>query len=64
MEKKLFGAMLIIVIGLALLPIVNDSVVNLDTTNMSTAVVTLIDFLPLVYVLILVVGAVSYIKFS
>lgn len=62
--QKLFNAMIIIVVGLALVPIVNDSVTSLDTTSMSAGLVTLIDFLPFVFVLLVVVLAISYIKFG
>ena len=67
MVKKLIQAMIAVVIGLALLPVVGDFVDGLTGTGMtyeSTTVGSLIDLLPILYVIILVAGAVSWIVFT
>ena len=62
--SKLFQAMLLIVIGLALLPTVIASVDALDTTGLSTAVQGLVDLLPILYMVVIVGGAIGYAKFG
>jgi len=62
--SKLFQAMLIIVIGLALLPTVISSVDALDTAGLSTAVQGLVDLLPILYMVVIVGGAIGYAKFG
>ena len=62
--SKLFQAMLIIVIGLALLPTVIASVDALDTAGLSTAVSGLVDLLPILYMVVIVGSAIGYAKFS
>lgn len=70
MISKLFGAMLGVVVGLALTPIVIDVVDNLVTTygssgtNTLGTAETLVELIPLFYVIIIIVGAVAYIKFK
>lgn len=67
MANKLIGAMITIVIGLALLPVVyqfaNDLTTSGGALNGTTAG-TLVDLLPIVYVIILVAGAVGYVAWS
>lgn len=58
MVNKLINAMITIVIGLALLPVVVEFAD--DFTGTGGAVDALVDLLPILYVIILVVGAVSY----
>ena len=60
--KKLFGALLIIVIGLALLPVVNTQVEAL--TGLPTGVQGLVDIIPLVYAILILTGSFAYIKFT
>lgn len=75
MINKVIGVMIVLVIGLALLPVVGDFADNLTRAEVldpptpagmfnGTTVGTLIDFLPVLYVIILVVGAVGYIATS
>lgn len=62
--RPLFEAMLLFVIGLALLPIITSSAnTAADDPNATSAVATLVGLLPLLYVLILVVGAIAYVYF-
>lgn len=62
--RPLFEAMLLFVIGLALLPIITSSTATAaDDPNSSASVVVLVGLLPLLYVLILIVGAISYVYF-
>ncbi len=64
MINKLLGAMLAIVIGIAMLPTVTNVIAGLDTANLPVAVTSLVDLLPILFVIIIVAGAVSYISFS
>lgn len=64
MANKLLGAMLSIVIGVAMLPTITNVIAGLDTANLPKAVVSLVDLLPVLFVIIIVAGAVSYISFS
>lgn len=62
--NKLINAMILMVIGLALLPVVQEF--TTDLTEGSEPVIegtmaTLVDLLPVLYVIIIVVGAVSYV---
>ena len=63
MVSRLIQAMIALVIGLALLPVVNGFVTDLTGVGGDFADTTtgaLIDLLPVLYVIILVVAAVSY----
>ena len=68
MTSKILGAVVTIVIGLAMLPIVNEFVDNL--TNEATGSLagtttgSLVSLLPILYVLILVAGTIGYVAFS
>jgi hypothetical protein len=71
MIRKLFGAMIGTVIGLALTPIVIDVTSDVTTTYgaagtdvLGTGVETLLNLLPLLYVIVIIAGAIAYIKFS
>lgn len=64
MVSKLIGALIAMVIGLALLPVVGDFAAELTGTGAQfegTTVGALIDLLPVLYVIILVAAAVGYI---
>lgn len=56
----LIGIVVTLVIGVALIPVVTDTIADLDTTNMDSSVVSLINILPIIVVTILIVGAVGY----
>lgn len=67
MVSKLIGALIAMVIGLALLPVVGDFAAELTGTGAQfegTTVGALIDLLPVLYVIILVAAAVGYIAVS
>ena len=67
MISKLFQAVIGIVIGLAMLPVVIDTVNDLITAHtgtFGTGAEALVELIPLFYVIIIVVGAVAYVKFS
>ena len=67
MVSKLIGALIAMVIGLALLPVVGDFAGELTGTDgqfEDTTVGALIDLLPVLYVIILVAAAVGYIAVS
>jgi len=67
MVSKLIGALIAMVIGLALLPVVGDFAAELTGTGgqfEATTTGALIDLLPVLYVIILVAAAVGYIAVS
>lgn len=67
MISKLFQAVLGVVIGLAMLPVVIDTVDDLITNYTGTfgsGAESLVELIPLFYVIIIVVGAIAYVKFS
>lgn len=64
MVNNLLGAMLAIVVGVAMLPTINDTIEGLDTADMPTAVQSLVDLLPILFVVIIVAGAVAFIRFK
>ena len=62
--NRLLGALLAIVVGVAMLPTITGTINTLDTTTLPSAVVSLVDLLPILFVIIIVAGAVSYIRFK
>ena len=56
----LIGIVVTIVIGVALIPVVTDTIASLDTKTMSSATVSLIKILPIIVVTLLIVGSVGY----
>lgn len=67
MTKSLIGAVITIVIGLSLLPVVQEFVDSLTGTGMvyeNTTTGSLIDLLPILYVLILVSGSALVVYFA
>lgn len=61
MVNKLIGGLIAMVVGLALLPVVGDSVATLTGTGgqfEATTVGSLLDLLPILFVIILVAGTV------
>ena len=64
MVSKLIGALIAMVIGLALLPVVGDFASDLTGTGgqfENTTTGALIDLLPVIYVIILVAAGVGYV---
>ena len=67
MDNRLIQAMIAIVIGLALLPVVADFATELTDTGGAledTAAGSLVDLLPVLYVIVLVAGVVGFIYTS
>ena len=67
MVNKIIGVMIALVIGLALLPVVNQFATDLTGTGGAlegTTTGALVDLLPVIYVIILLAGAVGYIATS
>lgn len=67
MTGKIIQVMIALVIGLALLPVIRDFVDGLTGSGMAyegTTVGSLIDLLPVLYVIILVAGSVAYVVWS
>jgi hypothetical protein len=68
MTNKLIGGLIAIVIGLALLPVVADFVDDLTGsgggTFADTNIGTLIDLIPVLYVIIIVAGVAAYVVTS
>jgi len=55
----LIGIAIAIVVGVALVPVVVDTVNSLDTTTTPSTVLNLADLLPIVFIAILIIGAVG-----
>lgn len=49
-----------LVVGVVLLPVITSIIAGINTTGMSSAVVTILDLFPTIYVLVLLVGAGAY----
>lgn len=72
MIDKLMGAMLAVVVGVALVPTIIDAIDNVryidgnisTPATLPTGVGSLIVILPLLFVIIIVGGAVAYIKYK
>jgi hypothetical protein len=67
MTNKLIGGLIAIVIGLALLPVVADFVEDLTETEgpfHNSNIGTLIDLIPVLYVIIIVAGVAAYVVTS
>lgn len=67
MINKVIGVMIMLVIGLALLPVVSEFASDLTGEGgalASTTTGALVDLLPVIYVIILLAGAVGYIATS
>jgi hypothetical protein len=67
MTNKLIGGLIAIVIGLALLPVVADFVDDLTGTSgtfENSNIGTLIDLIPVLYVIIIVAGVAAYVVTS
>ena len=64
MIQQLIGALLAIVVGVAMLPVVIDTIDDVDTADMPTGVEALVDLLPILFVIIIVAGAVTYVSFG
>lgn len=64
MENKLVKILIGVVIGLALLPVIISTVSAIDVATLSTAEETLINLIPTLYIIVLLVGVVSYLKFG
>jgi hypothetical protein len=65
MTNRLVGGLLTIVIGLSLLPVVNDFVTGLTGSGKvyeDTTIGTLIDLVPIFYVIVIVGGVVALIS--
>lgn len=65
MVNKLIQMMIAMVIGLALLPVVNDFVTDLTETGGALegndTLIALVELLPVLYVIVLVAGSIAYI---
>lgn len=57
--KSLIGALVGIVVGLALFPVVNEQVTAINTTGITGG--SLIGLIPMLYILIIFGGAIAYV---
>lgn len=64
MENKLIKILIGVVIGLALLPVVLSTVAAIDVATLSASEETLINLIPTLYIIVLLVGVVGYLKFG
>jgi len=60
----LIGIAIAIVVGVSLVPVVVDTVNNLDTVATPTTVLNLAALLPIVFIAILIIGAVGFIAYA
>ena len=60
MVNKLVKALIGIVVGLAMLPTVVSTVDSLDVLTLSTAEQSLVDLIPILYIILIVGGAVAF----
>ena len=56
----LIGIVVTIVIGVVFVPVVTNTIADLDTTTVADSVVSLLNILPIIVVTLLIVGAVGY----
>jgi len=56
----LIGVVVSVVIGVAIIPVVSDMMKTLDTTNMSSATMSLINILPIIVVTFIIIGSVGF----
>lgn len=67
MARKLLQGLIVIAVGLALLPVVNEFVTGLTGVGMvfaDTTIGALIDLIPVLYVLIIVGGTIAYVAIN
>ena len=67
MTGKLIGALIAIVIGLALLPVIADFVTDLTAEPdpiVEGGLASLVELLPIIYVIIIIGGVVGYLGFA
>ena len=60
----LIGIAIAIVVGVALVPVVVDTVNGLDTDTTPSTVLNIADLLPIVFIAILIIGAVGFIAYA
>lgn len=60
----LIGIAIAIVVGVALVPVVTDTVNDLDTSATPSTVLNLAELLPIVFIAILIIGAVGFIAYA
>lgn len=60
----LIGIAIAIVVGVALVPVVVDTVNGLDTATTPDTVLNLAALLPIVFIAILIIGAVGFIAYA
>jgi len=64
MINKLIGVMLAMVIGVLLIPTLVTTIDSLDAYTLPAGVQSLVDLLPIIFVVLIVAGAVAYISFK
>ena len=64
MVGRLVNALIGIVVGLAMVPTVVSTVDGLDTLTLSSAEQSLVDLIPVLYIILIVAGAVGYLALS
>ena len=60
MVGRLVNALIGIVVGLAMVPTVVSTVDGLDTLTLSSAEQSLVDLIPILYIILIVGGAVAF----
>lgn len=60
----LIGIAIALVVGVSLVPVIVDTVNSLNQTLTPSAVLNLADLLPIVFIAILIIGAVGFIAYA
>lgn len=56
--KELIGALIAVVVGLSLYPVISDTVTDINETG---TIGTLLDLIPLLYIIVIVAGVAGYV---
>ncbi len=62
MVGVLIGIVIALVVGVSLVPVIVDQVNALDTATTPTAVLNLSELLPIIFIAVIIIGAVGFIS--
>jgi len=60
MVGVLIGIVIALVVGVSLVPVIVEQVAALDTTTTPTSVLNLADLLPIIFIAVVIIGAVGF----
>ena len=58
--RVLIGIVVSVAIGVSIIPVASETMKTLDTSNMSSGMVSLINILPIIVVTMIIIGSVGY----